>query len=246
MNAARIAHALRGGRKSGANWVACCPAHRDRSPSLSLRDSVEGQLLVHCHAGCSQAAVIVGLKERGLWPASAEPLGRRIVAEYSYTDEHRHLLYQVVRTEPKGFFQRYPDGLGGWVNRKHRHQVLYRLPDLVEAPIVFVVEGEKDVDTLRSHGFVATTIAGGAKAQWLAGYTDVLRGREVILVPDNDEPGWSLMRRVAKALVGKVGRLTCFDDHHRAGAKDITAWFDIGHSELELISLLEVDTCHSR
>jgi putative DNA primase/helicase len=246
MNAARIAHALRGGRKSGANWVACCPAHRDRNPSLALRDSVEGHILVHCHAGCTQAEVISALKGLGLWHESAKPPRSRIVAEYSYTDERNRLLYQVVRTEPKGFFQRYPDGLGGWVNRKHRHQVLYRLPDVIEAPSVFVVEGEKDAETLRSHGFTATTIAGGAKAQWLERYTDVLLGREVILVPDNDEPGWSLMRRIAKALLGKVARLICFDDHHRAGAKDITAWFDIGHSELELISLLEVGTCPSQ
>lgn len=245
MNAARIANGLRGGRKSGTNWVACCPAHRDRNPSLALRDSIEGQVLVHCHAGCTQAAVIAALKELRLWPESVKPCRSRIIAEYGYTDEHNRLLYQVVRTEPKGFFQRYPDGLGGWINRKHRQQVLYRLADVIEAPIVFVVEGEKDVETLRSQGFIATTIAGGAKAQWLATYTHVLRGREVILVPDNDEPGWALMRRIAKALLGKVARLTCFDDHHRAGAKDITAWFDLGHTEIELTKLLEVGACHS-
>jgi putative DNA primase/helicase len=239
MNAARIAHALRGGRKSGANWVACCPAHRDRNPSLALHDSVEGQVLVHCHAGCTQAAVIAALKELGLWPENTKRARSRIVTEYSYTDEHNRLLYQVVRTEPKGFFQRYPDGLGGWVNRKHRRQVLYRLQDVIRAPIVFIVEGEKDVETLRSQGFIATTIAGGAKAEWLAAYTDILRGREVILVPDNDEPGWALMRRIAKALLGKVARLTCFDDHHRAGAKDITEWFELGHAEVEFVNLLE-------
>jgi Protein of unknown function (DUF2924) len=98
----------------------CCPAHRDRNPSLALRDSVEGQVLVRCHAGCTQASVIAALKERGLWIEKTKPSRSRIVAEYSYTDEHDLLLYQVVRTEPKGSFPRYPDGLGGWVNRKHR------------------------------------------------------------------------------------------------------------------------------
>ena len=245
MNAARIAHALRGGRRSGANWVACCPAHRDRNPSLALRDSVEGQLLVHCHAGCAQEAVLAALKELGLWPARARPPAGRIVAEYSYTDEYSRLLYQVVRTEPKGFFQRHPDGLGGWINKKHRRQVLYRLPDVIAAAIVFIVEGEKDAETLRSQGFVATTIAGGAKAEWLTTYTAALRGREVILVPDNDEPGWALMRRIAKALLGNVARLTCLDDHHRASAKDITEWFGLGHAESELVSLLEVRSCRS-
>lgn len=223
MDAARIAHALQRGRRSGASWVACCPVHEDRTPSLRLRDSIDGHVLVHCHAGCQQAAVIAALRDLGLWPEREKHFQRRrIVAEYSYTDENGHLLYQVVRTDPKGFFQRYPDGRGGWVNRKHPRQVLYRLPEVVGAAIVFIVEGEKDVETLRAQGFVATTIAGGAKSKWLAPFTELLRGREVILIPDNDEPGWALMRRIATALLGEVPRLICFDDHHRVGAKDIT------------------------
>jgi putative DNA primase/helicase len=245
MNAAKIAHALRCGRKSGAGWVACCPAHEDRSPSLSLHDSNDSHVLVHCHAGCAQAAVVTRLRDLGLWPNPEKRRDRRrVVAEYVYTGEDGAMLYQVVRTDPKGFFQRYPDGRGGWINRKCRRQVLYRLPEVVKATIVFVVEGERDVETLRAYGFVATTIAGGSRAEWLASFTDVLRGRQVILIPDNDEPGWSLMRRVAKSLIGSVSRLTCFDDHHCAGAKDITEWFEMGHTELEFMSLLE--TCRSR
>lgn len=40
-------------RKTGnANWIACCPAHEDRSPSLTIHDAGDGRVLVHCHAGC--------------------------------------------------------------------------------------------------------------------------------------------------------------------------------------------------
>ncbi len=66
MNAESIAHAL-GGRKSGAGWMARCPAHEDHSPSLSIRET-DGKLLVHCHASCAQQAVIEALRARGLWP----------------------------------------------------------------------------------------------------------------------------------------------------------------------------------
>jgi putative DNA primase/helicase len=247
MNAADLAREL-GGRKSGAGWVARCPAHEDRNPSLSIRDA-DGHILVHCHAGCTQAALIGALKGHDLWPKPEERRRRehrRIVAEYNYVDECGEVLYQVVRTDPKGFFQRQPDGKGGWINRKSAHQVLYRLPEVMSAIIVFVVEGEKDVETLRAHGFVATTIAGGAKAAWLNTFIDALRGREVVLIPDNDEPGWALMRRIATALLGNVARLVCFDDHHRTGAKDITDWFEGGRTELEFINLLEADNCRSR
>jgi putative DNA primase/helicase len=64
--AAEICRAL-GGRQSGGGWIACCPVHDDRTPSLSIRDNKHGKLLVHCHAGCGQQDVIAGLRDRGLW-----------------------------------------------------------------------------------------------------------------------------------------------------------------------------------
>lgn len=158
------------------------------------------------------------------------------MAEYDYIDEAGNLFYQVVRTEPKGFFQRRPDGNGGWINRKSPRQVLYRLREVLESPIVFVCEGEKDVETLREHGFTATTNAGGAYAPWLSQYTDALRGREVILVPDADRPGRERVARIARALVGNVARLVILE---LEGAKDVTGWFQRGHSECELIAQLE-------
>jgi len=66
MNAETIAKAL-GGRKAGSGWTACCPAHDDRTPSLSLRDSDDGKVLVRCHAGCDQDEVISNLRASGLW-----------------------------------------------------------------------------------------------------------------------------------------------------------------------------------
>ena len=66
MNAERIAQAL-GGRKGGGGWTARCPAHDDRTPSLSIRDADHGKVLIRCHAGCDQNSVIATLRSRGLW-----------------------------------------------------------------------------------------------------------------------------------------------------------------------------------
>src|SRR5271157_4064115 len=55
------------GRRTGRGWMAFCPAHEERTPSLSITER-EGKVLVHCHAGCSQAEVITALRARGLWP----------------------------------------------------------------------------------------------------------------------------------------------------------------------------------
>jgi hypothetical protein len=86
------------------------------------------------------------------------------------------ILYQTVRFEPKDFRQRHPGVRGEWIWKKGPRQVLYHLPEVLEATIVFVVEGEKDVETLRSHGFVATTNAGGAKAPWLSQFYSISSG----------------------------------------------------------------------
>ena len=66
MNAEIIAKAP-GGCRAGAGWVAQCPAHDDRTPSLSVRDFTDGKVLLRCHAGCEQGRVIAALRARNLW-----------------------------------------------------------------------------------------------------------------------------------------------------------------------------------
>jgi len=231
-----LVHALQA-RRSGSCWMAKCPAHDDSNPSLSIKE-LDGKVLLHCHAGCTQGDVIDALKVRGLWQTERTEYAR-IVATYDYTDEYGNLLYQVVRYQPKDFKQRRPDGCGGWTWRKGERQVLYHLPEVLEAPIVFVVEGERDVETLRDYGFVATTNAGGAKAHWVPQYTEALRGREVILIPDNDAPGRKRVLNIARTLLGKVARLVILE--LEGGSKDVTEWFSQGHSEVELIAQLDAE-----
>jgi putative DNA primase/helicase len=66
MSAKIIASAL-GGRRAAATWMARCPAHADREPSLSIKDGGGGRVLVRCHAGCDQQELIAALKSRGIW-----------------------------------------------------------------------------------------------------------------------------------------------------------------------------------
>lgn len=60
-------------RTGAGTWLACCPAHADRSPSLSIRDMDDGRTLVHCFAGCSVDEVLqaVGLTFSDLYPPRA-------------------------------------------------------------------------------------------------------------------------------------------------------------------------------
>jgi hypothetical protein len=69
MNAEQIAAAL-GGKRAGNGFMAPCPAHGDRNPSLSLADAGD-KVLAYCFGGCSQDAVVDALRSRGLWHASS-------------------------------------------------------------------------------------------------------------------------------------------------------------------------------
>ncbi|MCM2329825.1 hypothetical protein SAMN05216229_101262 [Geopseudomonas sagittaria] len=54
-------------------WKACCPAHDDRDPSLSIREAEDGKVLLHCWAGCDteSIAAAIGLTIRDLFPGSS-------------------------------------------------------------------------------------------------------------------------------------------------------------------------------
>ena len=78
MSAADIARALKGSRTQ-RGWLVRCPAHNDRSPSLSISDGEAGRILVKCWTGCSFESVRDALARQGLWPArqGLEPRSRR-------------------------------------------------------------------------------------------------------------------------------------------------------------------------
>ncbi len=120
---------------------------------------------------------------------------------FDYHDESVTLLFQAVRREladgSKKFFQRRRGERGEWVYKLgDARRVLYRLPQVLAASTVYVVEGEKCADALNAAlskagllgQHIATTNAGGA-GKWSEGYSQVLEGKHVLFLPDNDAPG---------------------------------------------------------
>jgi putative DNA primase/helicase len=190
--AAEVAAAL-GGRATTTGWIARCPCHRDRVPSLSISEGAGDIVLLHCHAGCSQKALVAEVRHRGFTLGGRPLPTRRVIATYDYRDENGNLIYQVQRWAPKEFRQRRPDGKDGWINNIDGVVRLpYRLPRMLasaEKP-VFIVEGEKDADRLTQAGLVATTNSGGASASrsW-SSMAQWFKDRRVVILPENDEAG---------------------------------------------------------
>ena len=92
--------------------------------------------------------------------------------------------------------------------------MLYRLPELIEGvadkKIIFVVEGERDANSLHQLGVTATTCPMGA-GKWNVSYSEVLRGTDVILLPDNDAAGRQHVQTVAASLHGIAKRIRVID-----------------------------------
>src|SRR5262249_32598580 len=167
----------------------------------------DGRVLLKCLAGCDTNNVLraLGMTLRDLFPAirrrqnSSEP-----VAAYDYTDETGQLLYQVCRFEPKIFRQRQPDGNDGWIhNTKNVRRVLYNLPAVSKSQAVGIGEGEKDANALIEIDIVATTNCGEA-GKWREQYSETLRGKDVVIFGDDDEPGQKHVKQVVESLTGKA------------------------------------------
>ena len=177
------------------------------------------------------------------------------VATYDYFDESGALLFQVCRRADKSFPQRRPDGKGGWAwGTKDVRKVLYRLPETVEAiaagHMILVVEGEKDANAAWRIGLPATCNPGGAsehgqKPKWRQEFSESLRGADVVIVPDNDEPGYAHAKSIANSLAGiaKRVRVLKLADHWREVAAkrggDLSDGLAAGHTREELDALIE-------
>ncbi len=143
-----IVHALKA-RRCGKGFMARCPTHDDRSPSLSIRES-EGRVLIHCHAGCSQQKVIGALQAHGLWP-EREPRPWLPAPEYRAMVRRRRgaerlallwragALAELERRKAEGLARSHQPG-GGWTWWSDFIQAARRLYTLQSLPPTFLVE----------------------------------------------------------------------------------------------------------
>jgi RecA-family ATPase len=168
-------------------------------------------------------------------PPPAPEVAPRVVAKYPYVSADGELLYEVLRMEPKSFRQCRPLAGGGYEwNLGDVHPVLYRLPELLKFPdaTVFLCEGEKDADRVSSLDLTATTISGSTT--WTPELAEPLRGRDVIILVDNDAPGAAKAEKAARALHGVAAsvRLVLLPGLPAAG--DISDFLDAGNSKEQL------------
>lgn len=177
---------------------------------------------------------------------------QRVVATYRYTDEQGTVLYRVLRWGPqKTFVQNPPDGKGGWITGKGCMDGVRRVPYWLNEWLwhsdrtLFIAEGEKDVDRLRSLGLLATCNVAGA-GNWLpvdkenaAEFVAHFRGRTVIVLPHNDDAGRSHADDIVRSLLPVAAEIKVVELPELPPKGDVSDWLDAGGDKDALLALIE-------
>lgn len=198
---------------SHREWRGPCPVHQGKRDSFSV--NAETGFAV-CHSECGGRGWDLISLEMELsaldFPKAKEAVfravgrpdvaweDRDVEAAYDYRDEHGELRYQVVRRFGKKFQQRRPSGQGGWTwGLAGTAPLPFNLPKIQKAQLVAVVEGERDATNLTRLGMPATCNSGGA-GNFKPDLARYFAGKDVAILPDNDEPGRKHAAMVARLL----------------------------------------------
>ncbi len=263
-------------KKQGRGYLATCPVHGDKNPSLSVSMNEGGdKVLMFCHAGCDSKDILqaVELSEKDLYVANwnrgnggnGKKLGDHIpsnvkgefatkhlkdnnTAFYIYLDPEGQPVMAVSRFKTgdnkKGFCQYRYLGCDKWAKGlNNTSPILYNLPAVIQATAagetIFIVEGEKDCETLKGIGLTGTTSPMGA-GKWKDIYSSYLQGARVVILPDNDRPGQDHANQVLKSLQGIAKEVKIIDLPGLQDKQDISDWLQLGMGDKDkLLQLTE-------
>lgn len=209
LNIDEILSRLKGVKNYGKYYMACCPAHKDKNPSLSISEK-NGNVILHCFAGCSDESICeaLGVSKEDLKPKKQstyntekkymrkrshvyiDETGKPIAVKFVYTKADGSKWCEWNRVENNGTLKK---GLSDL------NIPLYNLSTVKEeANTIYIVEGEKDADTVTSMGFVATTFPHHA---WKDEYVNYLKGKNIIVIKDIDEAGERYANQAVNAVL---------------------------------------------
>lgn len=265
MQAEEIAKQLGNAKKVNGQWLASCPVpghgrgNGDKNPSLSISEGADGKALFHCHGGCDQGSVFSVMRERGFLPeleprnveplALIKPIARQLEQEWHYSDEEGVTLfikqrYRIADAKGKDYKLIKVDEAG------RRHATLgdarivpYKLPELRDAiskgRYVYLTEGEKAADAIISLGSVATTSHAGS-GTWPDAITEYFAGANVVILPDNDTPGWKYAKKAAAKLLPVAKSVRVVDLGGEDQGDDAYEWiYSQGKTRQDLADLVK-------
>jgi len=179
-----------------------------------------------------------GHKERKEKPRPAKPIE---VAKYYYNDASGSARFYVARFEPKTFRQGHFDECGRCALgvKGIDTAIPYRLDkiEIQDKSDVLLVEGEKDVMRIEELGLLATCNAGGA-GKWTDAHSQYLKGRRVIILPDNDQAGLDHVRKARQSLKAAGAEVCVLRLPGLPEKGDVSDWLDAGGNKEQLLALI--------
>lgn len=248
----------------GPHAQCICPAHHDKKASLSITRG-DDKTLICCHAGCDYKDILgaVDLKPKDLYYQTTANMSwqqyvekkknkkiektynyvRSDTGEYAYTKlrlEGKDICYGLLKNEKFHF------GLGG--KSKKNYKAIYGDLKKIKAAIeqgekIFIPEGEKDVDTLNSKGYVAFTY--GGSSDWQKELSEVVKNADVYILGDNDEPGKKVVYQIAMDIKGVAKSLHILYPCKDKKGGDISDYFNDGGTKEEFEKMLvDIDSAN--
>ena len=219
-----------------------CFLHNDKEPSLKLHTETNTWWCYACGEGYTPIDFVMKKENISALEAAKEinrnlNLGVNVdnfnsqkeknvkTGEYFYRRADGSVTMKVEKWVKQSTGQKefYPYALingkyvKGYVGKlKPEDCVLYNLPDILKADVVYFTEGEKDADTLKELGIAGTTTPGGGRG--LSGYSkknpnlfDPIKDKEIRIVSDNDEVGSEYIKQVIEQVKDKVKNIKVFN-----------------------------------
>lgn len=193
-----------------------CPCHNDNTQSLCVSEK-GNKILMNCFAGCKSEDITraIGIEMKDLFSGHTNQsvTKRPPNVEYMYSDKLKKTrFYRLVNGEwKKSFYWNYKDDNGKWQKGKGNYKVplykQYLLSKATDQDIVYIVEGEKDTDTLINKLCLLAVSApngatkGDTKGKWNSSYNKLFKGLNVAIVPDNDDIGRAYAESIAIQLL---------------------------------------------
>lgn len=171
---------------------------------------------------------------------------RKIEAIYNYFFRNGQYAFTKVRLQGKRIIygrvenERFIYGLSRNKPRKSYRAVYGNLRDIKKAiddnKPIFIVEGEKDVDTLTKHGYTSFTY--GGVNDWQSDFAELVNGAMVIILADNDKPGIDVANRIYEDVVSVAKSVKIMVPMPDIPKADITDYFESGKTNADFEKLI--------
>ncbi|MGM5002976.1 phage/plasmid primase, P4 family [Tardiphaga sp. 538_B7_N1_4] len=246
-SAEAVARAL-GGSVVSANEVrAPGPGHtaKDNSLLITIDPSAPSGFLVHSFAGDDALQCKDYVRERLGLASWQKGYSSRPGTDYVYRDKNGSPYMKVTRQYKQDgtkFFCQYRYKDDDWVmGTKGLPRIPYRLNEWLgeSDQTIYFVEGEKDSDRLVAAGLLATTASEGASASWKPEMAQWFKGKNVVILPDNDEPGRAHAQKVAAGLRPVAASIKIVELPGLPEKGDVSDWLNGCGSVDELTALCD-------